>query len=78
MNPIQQAVEHCGGRQKLAAAAGVSVQAISFWLAGQRTISPEAANKVHAATGGAVSREMLRPDVFGPPRTPEAVEARSE
>lgn len=65
MNPIQRAIEHCGGRQQLADAAGVSVQAISFWLSGARQISAEYANRIHQATGGAVSRTDLRPDIFG-------------
>lgn len=66
MTPIERAIYHCGGRQRLAEAAGVSVQAISFWVSGERQISPLYANKIHDATKGAVSRHELRPDVFGP------------
>jgi DNA-binding transcriptional regulator YdaS (Cro superfamily) len=71
MNPIQRAIEHFGGRRQLAEAAGVSVQAISFWVSGARQISAECANRIHLATNGAVSRGHLRPDIFGP-------ESRSE
>jgi DNA-binding transcriptional regulator YdaS (Cro superfamily) len=66
MNHIKRAIDHCGGRQKLADAAGVSVQAISFWLNGSRTISPRCARRIHDATGGVVSVHELLPDVFGP------------
>lgn len=76
MDHIQRAIDHFGGRQKLAKAAGVSVQAISFWLNGERQITPECANRIHAATNGEVSRDDLRPDIFGPP-TAAAAEGSS-
>lgn len=33
---------------------------------GHKTASPKLANRIEKATGGAVSRHDLRPDVFGP------------
>lgn len=66
MSTIQKAVELLGSQQKLAEAAGVSAQAVSFWVAGARMISPECAIKIEQATEGAVTRNHLRPDIFGP------------
>lgn len=43
---------------------GISKAAIYFWLAG-RPVSPIFAVKIEQATGGAVTRAELRPDLFG-------------
>lgn len=65
MSEIQRAVDVAGGQQKLAEAAGVSPQAVSFWVTGARLISAEYVLKVEQATAGRVTRYDLRPDIFG-------------
>lgn len=65
MSAIERAIQICNGRQKLADAAGVSVQAVHFWASGGRKISAEFVPKIVAATGGQVTSQELRPDIFG-------------
>lgn len=62
---IQRAVELLGSQQKLADAAGVSPQAVSFWVKGERAISPLYAKKIRDATHGAVTLEELCPEIYG-------------
>ena len=61
---IDRAIAACEGIHALAAAAGVSVQAIYHWKGGVRKIQPEYAKKIEEATGGKVTRADLRPDLF--------------
>lgn len=62
-NHIERAISHCGSEAKLGKAAGVSQNAI--WQAKQRgRVSAELAIKIEKATGGAVTRLQLRPDIF--------------
>ena len=62
---IDRAIAVCGGVPKLAAAAGVTVQAIYHWRGGVRRITPAYALKIEAATGGVVPRAELCPEIFG-------------
>ena len=75
MSAIERAIQICNGWQKLADAAGVSVQAVHFWASGGRKISAEFVPKIVAATGGQVTSQELRPDIFGaapaPPSEPQ-------
>ncbi|WP_421655067.1 transcriptional regulator [Microbulbifer harenosus] len=59
-------MEHFGTQTKAAKAIGVSQPAISWLLRGKQGINPLNAIKAEEATGGAVTRCELRPDVFGP------------
>lgn len=61
---LQRAIDHFGGAAPMAQKAGISKAAIYFWLAG-RPVSPSFAVKIEQATGGAVTRAELRPDLFG-------------
>lgn len=71
MNPhIQKAIDYCGNASKLAKAAGVTPQAVLFWLRGDRQITAENALQVEQATNGHVTSQQLRPDVFGVVRSP--------
>lgn len=65
MDTITTAVERFGeGRQAdLARELGVSPQAVSQWVKGQRPVPPRLALQIEQLTG--VSRHCLRPDVFG-------------
>jgi len=59
--PLQKAIDLCGGVGKLAAAIGISQSAVSNWRA--RGTSPEPVNcvAIEQATDGAVTRQDLRP-----------------
>lgn len=67
MNPIQRAVQICGGQTGLAKAIGGSVKQAHVWkwLRSGR-VSAERALEIERATNGAVSKYDLRPDIFGP------------
>lgn len=43
---------------------GVTQGLVWQWLSGRTRITPERAKQIELATGGAVSRRELRPDVF--------------
>lgn len=61
---IEDAIKARGSQTKLAEAMGCSQQQISYLLKA-KTVTAEMAIKIDKATGGAVSRHDLRPDVFG-------------
>lgn len=64
MEALTKAIEHAGGVAALAKAIGCSPQVICNWrIRGQ--VPPERCMAVETATGGAVTRGELRPDVFG-------------
>ena len=69
-NPeISAAIEIVGSQQKLADAVGVRQQTISKLLLGHRSrVSAEIAVGIHNATGGAVPKWRLRPDIFEAPQ----------
>jgi DNA-binding transcriptional regulator YdaS (Cro superfamily) len=46
---------------------GVSQAMVSHWLTGRKAITPERAKQIEHATGGAVRRHELRPDIFDAP-----------
>ena len=56
-------------------ACGVRVQTIGRVANGRRDASPQLAIRVERATGGAVTRQELRPDIFGEPVAAEREEA---
>lgn len=60
---IKRAIELRGSQAKLADAMGCSQQQISYLLKAD-SITAEMAIKVDLATGGAVSKRDLRPDIF--------------
>ena len=61
---IARAVSLHGSQAKLADVIGCSQQQISYLLKA-KTISAEMALKIDTATSGAVSKNELRPDIFG-------------
>lgn len=69
MNPLDKAIEHAGGVTALAEKLGVRQSVVSNWRT--RGASPrvpaERCIAIEHATGGAVTRQELRPDVFGEP-----------
>ena len=70
MTPLEKAVELVGGQSELARRIGVSQSTISDWIAqpGRRRAIGQAPGKytvaISQATGGIVTPEMLRPDLF--------------
>lgn len=61
---VEQAIKLKGTQANLAAAMGCSQQQISYLLAAKR-ISAEMAVAIDRATDGVVSKEVLRPDLYG-------------
>lgn len=64
---IQKAVELVGSQKALADQIGLSQQGVSWLLNDATQVSAEIAIKIERATRGEVSKEQLRPDLFGPP-----------
>ncbi|WP_348645768.1 transcriptional regulator [Janthinobacterium lividum] len=59
MNPLDKAVQLCGGPSALAKAIGVSPSRLGNWRA--RGVPIECCFSIERATGGRVSRKDLRP-----------------
>ena len=63
MDGIKKAISIVGTASKLAAAVGVTPQAVCFWRDGLRVFPAHLAPTVERLTEGAVRCEDLRPDV---------------
>lgn len=63
MNALQLAIEHMGSQARLADALSVRQSAVANWLS--RGVPVKRAVDIERATGGAVTRYELRPDIFG-------------
>jgi DNA-binding transcriptional regulator YdaS (Cro superfamily) len=61
---IKRAIDIAGSQAALAAATGLTQQGISYLLNDAAKVSGEAAVAIHRATGGQISKEALRPDLF--------------
>jgi DNA-binding transcriptional regulator YdaS (Cro superfamily) len=68
---ILAAINIHGSQAKLADAMGCSQQQISYLLRA-KAVSAKMALRIEDATGGAVSRHALCPEIFGPPPMQEA------
>jgi len=66
---IAVAVQLLGSQAALARACGYSRSGICLALHGKRAVTAELAVAIDRATGGEVSRAVLRPDLFRPART---------
>ena len=62
---IQSAVTAVGGQTALAKKIGRSQSLVWQWCVGRLPVTAELCGRVEVATSGAITREMLRPDVFG-------------
>lgn len=62
MKALDLAIEHLGGVGKLAGAIGIGQAAVSNWRARETVIDPLYCAAIEAATTGAVTRKMLRPN----------------
>lgn len=61
---IKQACAIVGSQAELARRVGVRPQMITNWMDGKR-VTAERAVAIEKATGGKVTRQELRPDLFG-------------
>ena len=65
MDTIQKAIKMLGGTQiKFAEAVGISQGLVSQLVNGEKRPGWKTAIKIEKATGGKISREELRPDIF--------------
>lgn len=62
---INAACEAAGGASALAHKLGIAAPTVYQWLSGKRPIPPAQCLPIEQATGGAVTRYDLRPDIFG-------------
>lgn len=62
MQAITRAIELVGGPSKLAAALGVTTQAVCFWRDGKRSVPVDRMGDIELITQRAVRRWDLRPD----------------
>lgn len=65
---LKRAVEKAGGQSALARACGVKQGHVWHWLNKSLRVPAEHVLSVEAATDGAVTRDELRPDIFGKER----------
>jgi len=77
MSAIQQAVSWAGSPSRLAELLGVTPAAISEWTSGRRPVSVRRCVQIESITGGAVTRQELRPDDW-PRIWPELAEKHPE
>lgn len=65
MTPLGKAIKRAGGLTELAEKLGVTPQVVSNWRSRGR-VPAERCIEIETATDGAVTRQELRPDIFGP------------
>lgn len=69
MTQIERAVEVCGGQSALARAIGGTIKQAHVWKWLRAGRPPaERCRDIERATGGKVTKEQLRPDIFVEPR----------
>ena len=62
MNAIQQAIDAAGGPSRMAAALGVTAQAVCFWRDGKRRLPFDHGPAIERLAGGVVTRRQLFPN----------------
>lgn len=70
MSALERAIEVAGGVTILASLVGVEQSAVSNWK--RRGVPADKAKAIENATGGAVKRHELRPDIFDAPSQGQA------
>jgi len=61
---IEEAIKIMGSQAALARKTGLTQQGISYLLNEASQVSAETAVAIHEATGGRISKDKLRPDLF--------------
>ncbi len=72
MTPIERAVAECGSQAALAKAIRVTPVFVNQMRHGLKQVPARLCRAIETATGGAVTAEQLRPDVFGEPKPDHA------
>ena len=65
MKALKTAIELCDGVTNLACKIGVSQPVVSNWLK-RKSIPANRVIDIESATGGKVTRQELRPDIYPP------------
>lgn len=65
--PLDRAIELCGGQAALAREIGTKQQNVAYWRTAVKGVPAEMAPMIEEAVQGQVTRQELRPDVFGQP-----------
>lgn len=76
-SPLDRAIELCGGQAALARVIGTKQQNVAYWRTAVKGVPAEMAQAIEDASGGKVTRQELRPDVFGPPSQPSEQEGQA-
>lgn len=63
---IRKAVVAAGGNAVLAKTIGVQPSLVSQWVTGRRPVAPRWSIAIEGASGGAVTRYELHPEIYGP------------
>ncbi|WP_444941225.1 transcriptional regulator [Microbulbifer sp. ZKSA004] len=71
LEALERAVAIVGSKSGLARSIGVKPPVITQWFKNVRPIPPGRCRPIEAATGGAVTRYELRPDIYGASSLPE-------
>jgi len=66
-HPVKRASAIVGSQRALASMLDIDPSFVSQWVSGHRKVPPNYCGHIEAMTDGAVTREQLRPDIFGPP-----------
>lgn len=66
LEALKRAVDLVGGQSALAKKLGCKQQNVWHWLHKSKKAAPLYAPAIEKATGGAVTKEELRPDIFKP------------
>lgn len=61
---VQEAIRIAGSQGKLAKRLGISQQGVSYLLNSAKRVPAEIAVAIDSFTGGEISKEKLRPDLF--------------
>lgn len=69
---IQKAIDLCGDQKTLADRVGLHPSFIGQLLRGDRPVPATRCAAFESASGGLITKEQLRPDVFGQPSSGEA------
>lgn len=77
MEALKRAVEIAGGQTALARALGVQQAHVWNWLNRDKVLPAEYAIPIERATGGAVTRHELRPDLYPVENVPAAPSAEA-
>lgn len=75
---LSRAIEKLGSQSALARACGIKQGHVWHWLNKSRSVPADYVLTIEEATGGAVTRHELRPDIFGKPADSQQKKAPSK